>query len=79
MSPAFHFVKPPDEAAGVGMWTGMGQDAQAPVTHQTSVMILRLPGGAQIELADLKQVPLAAALLRALEKPCWVFPTTGRC
>ena len=46
------------------------QEAQAPVTHKTSVVVLRLPGGAQLELADLKQVPLAAALLRALEKPC---------
>jgi hypothetical protein len=46
------------------------QEAQAPVTHKTSLVVLRLPGGAQLELADLKQVTLAAALLRALEKPC---------
>jgi hypothetical protein len=46
------------------------QEAQAPVTHNTSVVILRLPGGAQMELTDLKQTPLVAALLRALEKPC---------
>jgi hypothetical protein len=46
------------------------QEAQAPVAHKTSAVVLRLPGGAQLELADLKQVPLAAALLRALEKPC---------
>ena len=46
------------------------QEAQAPVTHKTSVVVLRLPGGVQLELADLKQVPLVAALLRALEKPC---------
>ena len=46
------------------------QEAQAPVTHKISVVILRLPGGAQIELVDLRQIPLAAALLRSLEKPC---------
>jgi hypothetical protein len=46
------------------------QEAQAPVTAQSSGLILRLPGGSQIELGDLKQVPLAAALLRALAKPC---------
>lgn len=46
------------------------QEAQAPVAHKTSVVVSRLPGGAQLELADLKQVTLAAALLRALEKPC---------
>jgi hypothetical protein len=33
-------------------------------------VILRLPGGAQLELTDSKQVALTAALLRALEKPC---------
>src|SRR6202451_4510610 len=46
------------------------QEAQAPVTHKASVVILRLPGGAQLELSDSKQVTLTAALLRALEKPC---------
>ena len=46
------------------------QEAQAPVSPKTSAVILRLPGGAQLELADSKQVTLAAALLRALEKPC---------
>jgi hypothetical protein len=46
------------------------QEAHAPVTPKASVVILRLPGGAQLDLADLKQLPLAAALLRALEKPC---------
>jgi hypothetical protein len=46
------------------------QEARARVSHPTSVVVLRLPGGAQIELVDAKQAPLAAALLRALEKPC---------
>jgi hypothetical protein len=46
------------------------QEAQAPMTHKTSAVILRLPGGAQLELVDSKQAPLAAALLRALESPC---------
>src|SRR5271154_3439415 len=45
-------------------------EAQAPVHHKTSVVILRLPGGTQLELTDSKQAPLAAALLRALESPC---------
>ena len=45
------------------------QEAQ-PVTHKTSGVVLRLPGGAQLELTDSKQVTLAAALLRALESPC---------
>lgn len=51
------------------------QEAQAPVAQKTSTVILRLPGGAQLELADAKQVPLAAALLRALESPCGLPPS----
>ena len=46
------------------------EKAQGPATQNASVVMLRLPGGAQIELANLQQVPLAAALLRALESPC---------
>lgn len=60
-------VKPADS---VRWLEAVVQEAQSPMTHQASAVILRLPGGAQIELADLKQVPLATALLRALEKSC---------
>ena len=43
--------------------------AQTPVATQALTLTLHLPGGARIELADAKQVPLAAALMRALEQP----------
>jgi hypothetical protein len=33
-------------------------------------LLLQLPGGARLELVQAEQAPLAAALLRALEKPC---------
>jgi hypothetical protein len=33
-------------------------------------LVLHLPGGVQLELNEAKQVPLAAALVRALEKSC---------
>lgn len=33
-------------------------------------LVLHLPGGVRLELNEAKQVPLVAALLRALEKPC---------
>jgi hypothetical protein len=46
------------------------QEAQGPAAHGASTLMIRLPGGTQLEVADLKQVPLAAALLRLLEKPC---------
>jgi hypothetical protein len=42
---------------------------EAPGTPGTATLIIRLPCGARIELAELKQVPLAADLLRALAKP----------
>jgi transposase-like protein len=31
---------------------------------------LQLPGGARLEISEASQIPLAAALLSALEKPC---------
>ena len=33
-------------------------------------LVLHLPGGARLEISDGKQVELAAALVRALQKPC---------
>ena len=33
-------------------------------------MVLELPGGAKVQINDAKQAALAAALLRALAKPC---------
>lgn len=40
-----------------------------PARPRTTPVILQLPGGARLELADVPQVVLAAALLRALEHP----------
>jgi transposase-like protein len=33
-------------------------------------LVLQLPGGVRLELSEANQVPVAAALLRALEKSC---------
>lgn len=41
----------------------------AQVAAAGSPLVLRLPGGAHLEVADEKQAALAAALLRALEHP----------
>ena len=41
--------------------------APAPLTSPLQV---QLPGGARLELREASQVPLVAALVRALEKPC---------
>jgi len=64
-------AKAPDRSTDLVRWLeAVVQEAQAPVTHHAFAVRVRLPGGAQIELANLKQVPLIAALLRSLEKPC---------
>ena len=34
------------------------------------VLVLKLPGGACVEISDVKQVALAVALVRALQPPC---------
>jgi transposase-like protein len=41
--------------------------AQAPLIPALQV---QLPGGARLEIRDVSQVALVAALVRALEKPC---------
>ena len=33
-------------------------------------LVLHLPGGVRLEIGDVKQVEMAAALMRALQKPC---------
>ena len=35
-----------------------------------ALVVVELPGGARVEISDLKQVEMAAALVRALQKPC---------
>ncbi len=42
----------------------------APVTATGSLLVLQFPGGVRVEVADEKQVALAATLVRALAKPC---------
>ena len=33
-------------------------------------LVVELPGGVRVEISDVKQVEMAAALVRALQKPC---------
>ena len=39
-------------------------------TPATSGLVLQLPGGVRLEVADEKQAALAALVVRALSKPC---------
>ena len=42
----------------------------APMAAAGCPLVLQLPGGVHLEVADEKQVVLAASLVRALTKPC---------
>lgn len=44
--------------------------ASAPVAAAGSPLVLQLPGGVRVTVADEKQAELAAGLVRALTKPC---------
>jgi hypothetical protein len=44
--------------------------ASAPVAAAGTALVLQLPGGTHVEVADEKQAILAAILVRALTKPC---------
>jgi hypothetical protein len=59
-------VKPADQ---VRWLEAVVDQAQRPGPKALS-LLLQLPGGARIELVHAEQAPLAAALLRSLEKPC---------
>ncbi len=45
------------------------REAQAPEVPNTGTVVLRLPCESHLEVTDLKQVPLAAALVRVLAEP----------
>jgi len=46
------------------------EQAQNPGSKSTAVVVLQLPGGVRVEVADEKQAALAAVLVRALAKSC---------
>jgi hypothetical protein len=60
-------VSPGDSARWLEAVVEQAQSSGGP---GQSAVLVQLPGGARVELADLKQVRLVAALLRTLEKPC---------
>jgi hypothetical protein len=46
------------------------EQAQQPGSTSGQMLVVELPGGARAQIADVHQARMAAALLRALEKPC---------
>ncbi len=45
------------------------EQAQNPSRMRTAALVLQLPGGARLEIADVPQAVMAAAFVRALEHP----------
>src|SRR5438093_5810569 len=45
-------------------------EAQNPGSPSQTALVLELPGGARVQIGEVKQVALAAALVRALAQPC---------
>ena len=61
----------PVQEAGTVKWLEAVVDqAQQTGSHRASAVILQLPGGTRIELGDVKQIPVAVALVRALAQSC---------
>jgi hypothetical protein len=63
-------AKPKGRPRSVRLLEAVVEQARLPVAHSGTALLLQLPGGVQASLSDLKQVPLAAALVRALASPC---------
>ena len=65
-------AKPPGQAAAPQQLRWMEaviEQAQAPAESTQVALVLHLPGGARVELTEVKQVTLAVALVRALGQP----------
>jgi DNA-binding transcriptional regulator YiaG len=58
---------PASKAASTVKWLeAVVEQAQNSGGKDHTVLVLQLPGGASLEIGDAKQIPLAAALVRAL-------------
>lgn len=60
---------PAEEACTVRWLEAVVQQAGASAGSGRVVLQVHLPGGGRLEVASVEQVPLAAALLRAMETP----------
>jgi hypothetical protein len=59
------------KAASVAWLETVLTDAQKAVPSSATMLVVRLPSGAAVEVSNVSQAPMAAALLRAWEKtPC---------
>ncbi len=63
-------TKPKGQPPIMRLLEAVVEQTEGSAVSPVSMVVLRLRGGAQIELADPKQIPLVTALLRALAQPC---------
>ena len=64
-------IQPPAKSADPMRWLEtVVEQVQNPDSKNMAVMVVHLPGGARVEVADEKQAVLAAVLIRALAKSC---------
>jgi hypothetical protein len=59
-----------ESAQAIALAGGGGGEAKQTGCESPLALVLELPGGAKVQINDAKQAALAAALLRALAKPC---------
>lgn len=62
--------KPAGQNRPVRLLEAVMEQAQGGAASSASPVVVRLPDGSRIEIADAKQIPLAAALVRALARSC---------
>ena len=62
--------KPQGRAQPMRLLEAVVEQARSTAGKEQAVLTLQLPGGVQVGLADVKQIPMAAALVRALAQPC---------
>src|SRR5579883_2662443 len=68
---AYGAVNPSAQSPDKVRWLeAVVEQAQNSGVQNPTALVLELPGGAQVHLSEVKQVPLAAALVRALAQPC---------
>jgi transposase-like protein len=63
-------TKPQARARQVRLLEAVVEQAQGPGGQNPAVLVLQLPGGVRMEVADERQAALAAMLVRALARSC---------
>jgi len=63
-------AKPGGRARQVRLLEAVVEQAQKPGPQNPGVLVLQLPGGARVEIGDVRQAALAAALVGELARSC---------